>query len=312
MTRTGFADLGTNTFNYLIADLNAAGQVHFIEQGKIPVMLGKSGLRNGQVGEDRIAVALDAMRRIRDIFRMHGVEHELALATSAIRSASNGKDIVLRIKKESGFDVEVIDGDREAELIFKGVNYSGMLPDSCCLIMDIGGGSTEFILALGKTLLWKKSYPLGVARVMEQVNPADPIGLSDEDKTRTLFDASLDALWEACAVYKPVCLIGSSGSFDTFADLVNAAFNYPALDAHSKGYRFNLQEFQQICQVLKKSSRSERMNMKGMIEMRVDYIVLAALFTEYVLERIGLNDLRLSCYALKEGALLEQLEKLNP
>lgn len=312
MSRTGFADLGTNTFNYLIADIGAAGRVDIVEQGKIPVMLGKSGLRNGLVSEDRIAVAVDAMRNIREIFRSHGVNHEIALATSAIRTASNGKDIISRIKQESGFEVEVIEGEREAELIFKGVYFSGILPDSCCLIMDIGGGSTEFILASNKTLLWKKSYPLGVARVMEQVNPSDPLLPSDEEQTEALFEASLYALWEACAKHKPVCLIGSSGSFDTFADLVNAAFNHPMLDAHARGYQFNLQEFEHICLALRKSNRSQRMQMKGMLEMRVDYIVLAAIFTEYVLKRSGISDLRLSCYALKEGALFEQIEKINP
>ena len=305
---TAIIDLGTNTFNLLIGTaFNGTVVTEF--KTKIPVRLGKGGFAKKHLESDAIERGMLAIETHVNTAQEFGVEDILAFATSAVRDADNGRAFVQRIQETYGVEVQVISGDLEAELICEGVRASADFGDERLLVMDIGGGSTEFILAAGQNILWKKSYPLGVSRLLERIEPEDPISEGDLHRLHGILDEELSDLFEAVAVYPTPHLIGSSGSFDTMADLILAGIYEEDITAKGNRYDFSLNDFETIYGRLKVSRQDERLQMPGMMEMRAEMMVLSSSIIRYVIDRLNMKQVTLSTYALKEGALVEHYRK---
>lgn len=167
--------------------------------------------------------------------------------------------------------------------------------------MDIGGGSVEFILCDAENLIWKKSYNIGAARLMQQFLKSDPI--SDEDKSAILFHIQneLTDLFTVCENYKPQSLIGSAGAFETFAQLIINKNNVNINLENAKTYLFDYDEYIATTINLINATHVERENMPGMIPLRVDMSMLASLMVNYILGRLKINKISLSTYDLKNG-----------
>jgi exopolyphosphatase / guanosine-5'-triphosphate,3'-diphosphate pyrophosphatase len=303
--RIAIVDLGTNTFNLLVCEKTTKGKVAIVRNDKFPVKLGEGGINQRIIREAPYQRALDTMQIIKNRALEWQAEKFFAFATSAIRSTGNGKALAAEIKERTGIRINIISGNREAELIYKGVARAITLGEQISLIMDIGGGSTEFILANRNGILWKKSYLLGGARLLERFSFSEPITADEQKQLVQYLRKSTRSLFEAIEKHRPVELIGSSGSFDTFADLIAHRFHQPDLLKGKKSYRYNLSEFREIVRLLTQLNREQRTKLPGMIAMRVDMIVVAALFAQFILDEVPLTKFRLSTYALKEGVLSE-------
>jgi exopolyphosphatase/guanosine-5'-triphosphate,3'-diphosphate pyrophosphatase len=183
------------------------------------------------------------------------------------------------------------------------------MTDANSLIMDIGGGSTEFIIANKEGIRWKKSFELGAARLLERFNPSDPISPEQIDEMRKYLLEEIQPLLTALKTYTVTELIGSSGSFDSLAEMI--AHRFQSLDVlrGKTEYTFDLDHSEAIYHEILRSTRSERLSMKGLIEMRVDMIVVSAIFVHLIITEISLPCMRLSTYSLKEGVLWEILQK---
>lgn len=301
---TAIIDLGTNTFNLLIGSASE-GIVKTVFKTKIPVRLGKGGFAKKHLESDAIERGMLAIETHLNTAQEYSVQQILVFATSAVRDADNGAEFVQRIKEAYGVDVQVISGDREAELICEGVRASSDFGDDPILVMDIGGGSTEFILAAGQKIHWKKSYPLGVSRLLEQLEPSDPIRKDDLERLHEVLDDSLGDLRDALHRHPAAHLVGSSGSFDTMADLILAGIYEQDIATKGNRYDFSLTDFETIYGRLLVSTQSERLNMPGMVEMRAEMMVLSSSIIKYVIDRFNMKQVTLSTYALKEGALVE-------
>ncbi|HWY10747.1 MAG TPA: phosphatase, partial [Bacteroidia bacterium] len=169
--------------------------------------------------------------------------------------------------------------------------------------MDIGGGSTEFIIANADTIFWKKSFLLGAARLLEFIKPSDPITESESKRLFNYFDEQLIPLLDACKKYKPVELIGSSGAFDSIVDMMAGEYNEETLSDKKTEYDIDLIKYFPLSKKIIASTYNQRLKTKGLIEMRVDMIVISCLFVDYILTRLDLKKLRVSTYSLKEGVL---------
>ena len=156
--KTAIIDLGTNTFNLLIVEGNTT-----LFKTKIAVKLGQGGITKGYIAEAPFQRGFEALKKHLQTIEKYQADRTLAFATSAIRSTRNGVDFVVKVKTELGLHIEVIDGNKEAELIYLGVQQALDLGDSNKLIMDIGGGSTEFVICNKKEIFWKQSFQLGAA-----------------------------------------------------------------------------------------------------------------------------------------------------
>lgn len=307
MEKYAIIDLGTNTFNLLIAEKVNSKQFKIVYSEKIPVKLGEGGINKGTIEPIPFERGINAL----NIYKKKIIEFEIetvaAFATSAIRSAHNGKIFVAKALEETGINIQIINGNREAELIYKGVKLAVNFTDEHALIMDIGGGSTEFILTSQQGIVWKKSFDLGAARLLDKFKPSEPITKEEINNLKTHLFNHLEELWQITKLHKTTCLIGSSGSFDSFTEMVCAKHKQKINLKETKNFKLEITEFEDLYSKILKSTREERMQIPGLVEMRVDMIVISSILTKLVLDELYLNKIIVSTYSLKEGVLAELL-----
>jgi exopolyphosphatase/guanosine-5'-triphosphate,3'-diphosphate pyrophosphatase len=292
-------DLGTNTFHLIIADLSAK-TVKVSYKTTVPVRLGEGRLNENIIIPEAFERGLLALEGFAETIQEHKADLVKATATSAVRSASNGVDFVNAAKERAGIQIDVISGDQEAGYIFKGVQATGMINDTS-LVMDIGGGSTEFILCKADEVIWKKSYNIGAARLMQAFFKSDPLSTSDRHSIIIHVEKTLSDLLEACQLHQPQTLIGSAGAFESFASMLMIREGKPVEKLSSAP--LDVQAYRQLAEQLINSTHDDRVHMPGLIPLRVDMIVIAALLVNYVLDNTTIKKLSLSTFDLKMGVL---------
>lgn len=305
--RLAIIDCGTNTFNLLVADTTEAGW-NVVFQNKLPVKLGAGGFANHEITPSRFVRGLDALLCHKQNILNFECHHSYVFATSAIREAANGDQFVKKAKALFGFDITIIDGEREAELICKGVARTIDLGEKPALIMDIGGGSTEFIIADKHQIHWKKSFLLGVSRLHDQLSPSERMKNDEVQTLHTLLDHELKPLKEALDRFEISTLIGSSGSFDTLFELYVEGTNQKNY-VHQLSNEIPMETFPGIHAWLMGSSYEERMKHPVIPAIRAEYMPLASYLVNYVLGLRKFSKLFHSAYSLKEGAIIDLLER---
>jgi exopolyphosphatase/guanosine-5'-triphosphate,3'-diphosphate pyrophosphatase len=307
--RWAVVDCGTNTFNLLIRDTN---QPTALGSGKLPVKLGMGGLTNGLLAPDSMERGILALQKFAETAKRLGVSRLWAFATSGVRSTTNGAAFVARALDEAGVHLQVIDGLLEAEFIYRGVQQAYPLPNAPVLVMDIGGGSTEFIVGHQDRVLWSLSLPLGVTRLKEQFQPTNPLTDADLALLRAHVQSELEPVLEAIERWKPVQLIGSSGSFDTLFDVWALANNQPPLAPGQTRAEWPVDAFVPLCESLLTTTVEERLSLPGMVPMRADTLHLSPLQILPVLAQLPESrPVGLSTFALKEGVWLSLLQNPN-
>ena len=300
-------DFGTNTFNLLISDTSDPENIKYLHSSKQPVKLGEGGINKGVITDEAMARGMKALEEHYKIIKEFKAEKIYGYATSAVREAKNGKSFLKLVREKYDLYVNIIPGDREAELIYKGVRQSCKLGQEKALILDIGGGSNEFIICDNQKIYWKESYKLGMARMLEQFHPEDPVKEETVKKIEKFFHHELASLFDAVRKYKPNTLVGASGSFETFYALLSRKLpaKYPEINSIDK--EIYGEDFTGLHEVLLKSTLKERKVMEGMEPVRVEMIVLASIFVNFTIRECKINKILFSDYALKEGIIAELL-----
>lgn len=303
-------DLGTNTFKLLIADISRKGITPLFKD-KIPVKLGEGGINNNEISHAPFLRGLNAMKFHKQNIDKFKVSKTYAFATSAIRSAKNGKKLVKKIKAETGIDVKIISGKKEAELIYYGVRQAHAMGKKRHLVMDIGGGSTEFVICNDKKIFWKHSFDLGAARLLERINPSEPITPDEIKELNQYLKKELKPLFAALKEYPTDILVGSSGSFDSLAEMIYHRFHTPENPLVKTDYSFNRDYVDQMYHQIVTSNYEQRIKIKGLAPMRVEMIVVAIVFVKFILEKLKMSEMVLSSYSLKEGILYKIQQDLE-
>jgi len=293
-------DFGTNTFNLLIAEKDGHSFKR-LYSGKQAVKLGRGGIHKNMLTADAMQRGYTAIQRHMETISSYGVKDIHAYATSAIRSADNGSEFVAEVKRKFNFNIHVISGDKEAELIYRGITESVDFKDEKGLIMDIGGGSVEFIICDNDRMYWKHSFELGMARILEKFNISDPISSKEADSIEAYYQSELNLLMEKVAAYKPTVLIGASGSFDTIAAMLKHKLQLDNPDPSSM--EISQSQYNDIHSLLLNSTLKEREVMPGMEAVRLEMIVPATIFINFVIDSCQLTAIYQSDYALKEGVM---------
>ncbi|WP_423146267.1 exopolyphosphatase [Rubrolithibacter danxiaensis] len=301
-------DLGTNTFHLLIAEVSSE-HPELVFQETVAVKLGEGGITAGVITEAAFERGKKTLKHFSQIIKKFKADHIRAAGTAALRSAANGKQFIQEVKEETGIEIEIIDGDREAELIYKGVRQAVKI-EASALIMDIGGGSVEFIICNAESLIWKKSYPAGAVRLMALFHKSDPISDSDIQQTELYLKQLLTDLKIACDKFNPKILIGSAGAFETFAELITEKLGLPDLHNNRKEFSFSKHQFNLIADYLFRSTHQQREQNPRIIPVRVDMIITATILTRFVLNEFEIDQTKVSYYALKEGLLFDVIEKI--
>lgn len=309
-TRVAVLDLGTNTFNLIIALQNGADSFEILHSSKLPVKLGEGGINIGEIIPAAFDRGLNAINIHFATIKSLNAEKIFAFGTSALRTANNGKQFIHTIKQKTGIDIEIISGNREAELIYYGVRQTLQMTSEKCLILDIGGGSNELIIADKDTIFWKKSYKNGIARLLEQFKPSDPILPEEINEIETFLKNASTDLIQKVKEHKVISLIGASGSFETFVSMIKGEDIIQETESATSplSIPITLDEFERLYRKLIISSREERSKMKGLEPMRIEMIVLAAVFVKFIIENLGISKIIQSNYSLKEGVIYELIK----
>lgn len=294
-------DMGTNTFHLLLVELNESG-FKTIYKEKIPVKLGKGGINQNQLAEDAQKRAFHTLKHFKNLIDGEHIDQVFAFATSAVRNAENGLAFVQKVKEDIGISIQVISGEEEAQMIYEGICLSGSLNGQVELMMDIGGGSVEFIIGTSQEVFWKQSFEIGGQRLLELFHYHDPILPEEIAKLEDYLQIKLAPLLEAIEKFKPTGLVGASGTFDTLTDIYFESMLQCKLTGQHV-FELPVDEFEKIHQMLLSKNKEERLLIPGMIPMRVDMIVVASSLIEFILRYVPVKSMTCSHYALKEGAI---------
>ncbi len=304
--RVAIIDMGTNTFHLLIADVNE-GSHAMVHRERVAVKIGMGGINDGritQAGEER---AIEALTNFKQVMDTHHVNRILAFGTSALRNAKNGAEIIKKIKQVTGIDARIISGDEEAKLIYMGVQSAMDLGLHKSLIIDIGGGSVEFIIANQQEIFWKQSIEIGAQRLLEKFRPHEPILSSEIESLDAFFLEELQPVLNQLNSHNPQTLVGSSGTFDTLSEIYCIRRDLHKLLQNIET-PLSSGGFYEIYDELITKNREERMIIPGMIEMRVDMIVVACCLIRFIMEQHRFQNIRVSTYSLKEGVFASLAE----
>lgn len=304
--KVAIIDMGTNTFHLLLATINA-GKFNITHREKVPVKIGVGGINQNLITDEAIGRALSTMTEFKKATVGQGIDTILAFGTSALRNATNGKEVVERIELETGIKTLLISGLQEAEYIYKGARAAIAMGEEKSLIMDIGGGSVEFIIGNEKEIFWSHSFEIGGQRLLEKFHKHDPILPTEIKSLFKFFSIELTLLFDALKIHQPNQLIGSSGTFDTLSDIYCMRNDLPLRDSPETPLTFKA--FEEIYEELLVKDRAARMQIQGMIEMRVDMIVVACCLIKFLLSNYSFQHIRVSSYSLKEGVLASLAEE---
>lgn len=307
MSKVAIIDMGTNTFHLLIAGIES-GTYKIIYRDHEPVKIGLAGINQAIITPSACQRAMVAMRRFRKAIDENHISKILALGTSALRNARNGAALAQDITRETGIAVRIISGEEEAELIFEGIRAAFDLGEHNNLIVDIGAGSVEFIIGNADQLFWKKSFEIGGQRLLERFHKHDPITPEEIAALDSYFRSALQPLFHALKSFDPRVLVGSSGTFDTLSDIhcIRKGVQLPQRNPETP---LSLESFYEIYNELIHKDRDARMKIDGMVEMRVDMIVVACCLIRFLLEKHRFDKIRVSSYSLKEGVLANLMKE---
>ena len=293
--RIATIDLGTNTCLLLIAETYANGYNKIYSESE-SVKLGEGGITENRITNSAIDRAVKAFEKYYAICKEHHVNKIYAIATAAVRQAKNKNDITEKIKFATGISLNIIDGNKEASLIFKGIKLAFPKKSQSAIMMDIGGGSVEFIITNNGKVKWQKSFATGAAFLLEKFKPADPITVNEIERITQFLEKEWLELFNNINKYVTHHFIGASGSFQTICDL-----HLKKLNSVDTSYSIKSEEYKKINSQLLNSNKANRLSLPGMKPMRVDMIVLATIMITLVLDKLENRTISYSNFALKEG-----------
>lgn len=305
--RIAILDLGTNTFHLLIIEMREEKGFEVLFKTEKFVALAEESIYH--IGTNAFARGIHQLKEYRQVIEQYQPERIFAFGTAALRSADNGDAFIQTAYKETGIAVKKISGDEEAELICEGVRHAVTIAGDPVLIMDIGGGSTEFIITDKKEIFWKQSFPVGASILKQRFHHTEPVSAKEKKTLIDFLEKELSPLFVQQKNYSIHHLIGASGSFDSFASMITAQF-YPSENPKDKtSFEMKERELKFIFHDLEKKNLEERLRIPGLLAFRAPMIVMASILTETVINHFPIKRISQSGYALKEGVLWRILQE---
>ncbi len=316
--RIAAIDIGTNSIPVVIAEATGHGGFDVLEREREVVQVGRGSFRSGRLRADAIARTAESLARFVALARSRGVETIDCTATAAVREAKNGGDFVRAARRAAGLTPRVIPAREEGRLIWLAVRNALELPAGPSLLLDIGGGSLQMVVATRDELLEVVSLPLGALRLSELVplgDPPSPDGLAA--LRRHVRRAARPAL-AALAERGPLRVYGSSGSIHALAH-VAAHLDGREPVAHLNGHRLGARSLGRAVGQLEAMRLAERLRLPGVDAPRAEILLHGAAVLTHVLARAGAEAITLSDFGVREGLLADwiarhafEIERLEP
>src|SRR5688500_17643876 len=314
--RIAAIDIGSNSIHMIVAEADVDGGITTLWRMKEMVGLGRETFPSRAIPRETIDRAIAGLTRFQQAAQQRQCERVVAVATSAVREASNGGDFIERIARLLNLDVRVISGREEARLIYLGVRHVLPLggPKSARgtrgprLIVDIGGGSVEFIVGDHRRALLLESRKLGAARMTAQFVKSDKISDDEYKALLAHYDKELTPIVGEIRKLKPVKVIGTSGTLENIATMSSP----PAGNGSARPGFIERKAFEKMLQALLRSTARQREAMHGLDPGRRDQIVAGALLVRELFRRVKIRRIEICSAALREGILVDYLSRHLP
>jgi exopolyphosphatase/guanosine-5'-triphosphate,3'-diphosphate pyrophosphatase len=295
-------DIGSNTINLLIAEYEK-GVFTVLEDRKIHAKLAKGGINKGAIAPDAFLRGIDALDKHKALCVQYQLSDDaiVTYATASVRAASNGHIFVEEARKRFNLNVLTIDGDMEALLIHSGIKHGFPLSAEPVLIMDIGGGSVEFIVSTDTGIHWKRSFNIGVTRLLDRFAPNDPPSQSDLELVKQFALSELKDLFAVVKKHRPVAIVGSSGSFDTIRAMMEKTHKNKH-ESDKTWFVIDKDALLEMASDLTRMTTAQRKMVEGMDAMRAEYFPMAFVLILLMVDALPLARIYQCSYALKEGA----------
>lgn len=298
-------DLGTNTFNLSICTISGLSY-EILYSGKQAPKMGKGGIQHNTITSEAIERSIQALQELHAIITSYQCDKIIAIGTSALRNASNAQEFCDMVYAQFGFTITIISGLQEAEYIYWGNRLAYNWGNKTALILDIGGGSNEIILATNSEILWKHSFENGMQRIVSNVTPTYPFSHTHISKIEAYLESTFNILYKIANEYHIDLLIGSSGPFDTFKSIL--APHIPKSNANCPLQRSDLE---QLHKTLISSTLEEITAIPGMDPARIEMLPIASSITIHICKQLDITTIVQSEYSLKEGVIYTLLQQSN-
>ncbi|RNC83379.1 MAG: Ppx/GppA family phosphatase [Balneola sp.] len=305
--RIAAIDLGTNSFHAVIVDIFSDGSFRKVDDLKEMVQLAKGGLGKS-LSRPAFQRGINALRKIKVLCDSYGVERILAYATSAIRESENGGEFIQKSIDELGIKIRAIPGTMEAELIGYAVQHGVRLADEPVLMVDIGGGSVEFILGNAKEFFFLSSKKIGVSRMTDIFKPSDPITNDNISELEAHYEEELMEVWEALKKNPIRTIIGSSGTMQNIGMVIADQKNQPTSITINE-LEFTAEDFFNFYDWFITLDRDERRKIPGLDSKRIDFINTGVVLVNLLLKKFHIDKVKVSTQALREGIIIRHLKK---
>lgn len=306
LPRLAAIDIGTNTFRCIVVEVDPQEGFRVLDDEKASVRLGEGLNQTDRISPAARDRAIEALLRMQQIIAGLGAEMVEAVATSAVRKASNREAFLHEIETATGLQINVIDGNAEAELAALSVHHNFAMGQQRFAMADIGGGSIEIIIASGQHNELVTSLELGAVFLSEKFLHGDPPDENELNRLRKYIRKALKE--EGLDDGLPVgCLIGSGGTMTNIGSMVMALRGEQYASIHR--YEVLHSEVIHLLAMLTRKTTKERQNIPGLNPERADIIIAGMVLTDELLRRTRTNLLRINAKGIREGLILQSLQK---
>jgi len=309
--RLAAIDVGSNSIHMIVAQADADGGITTLWRLKEPVGLGRLSFPSRRLTADAMSRAITVLERFQQAAQQRQAEKIVAVATSAVREAENGGDLIERVRRQLGLYIRVVSARDEARLIYLAVRHAALLRSQPCLIIDIGGGSVEFIVGDDKQAALLESRKLGAARMTARFVNSDPISEEDRRQLVKHYDRELAPIIEHIEKLRPVKVIGTSGTLENLAAMCGSEPHQNG-DKHAHPQVIERARFEKLFSQLLESRSKDRARIRGLDDQRKDQIVAGAVLVSELFRRLKFKRIEICPSALREGILLDYLSRHLP
>lgn len=302
-------DIGTLTCRLLIADLPATGRLAEVRSERRILRLGEGVDQSKGLSVAAMDRVIHCLKEWREVIDSSHADACTAVATSAVRDAGNRNEFLDRVKYETGFDVEVITGDEEARRTMLGIRSGLPVGVTDVLALDIGGGSTEFVLDRPGQKPVVQSIDIGVVRLFERLLCHDPPTDEEIREAREWVARETQAAVADMGSYQDATFVGTAGTITSLAAMAQKLPAYEPARIHN--YKLQLSTIQEIERMLLSRKKADRTGLPGLEKSREDVIAAGAIIIRTVLEVLEKQDCLVSDLGLREGALLDLARRVQ-
>jgi exopolyphosphatase/guanosine-5'-triphosphate,3'-diphosphate pyrophosphatase len=299
-------DVGSNAIRIAVGRVDEDGKVEVIDNLRLPVRLGQDAFDSGVIGEETIARTVDAFNQFRRIIQDYGVSRVRAVATSALREATNRDILIGRIAQSARINVEVISGEEEARLIYLAVANAVDLKDRLALLIDIGGGSVEVTLADRDSILVTDSYNMGTVRMLEKLRQSGLEGEGFKQLVQEYAEAARGRIEREIGSASIDLCVGTGGNVEELGSLRQKLFK------RDSDKVVTVEELGDIIERLKGLTPEERMREFKLRPDRADVILPAAIALRLIAQKGGVKEIHIPNVGLKDGLLIDMAQEIGP